>query len=229
MTVIAHVNTPEGFVVGADGRGVALDGTVLDDCVTKLFCLCGQRVTLACGWTGTTRFRSNKKQQEFDLSNETKRIGWSLAMENLGPQYVERLAGHLNQFIDDVVVDFDDLFGTHPAVALFIGYVNDEPKYWEFQIGGLPVELPPRHEEYKTLSGSRELLSGMIQARCLPPAETIRESEEGIQRYLDCCIQNNHLPDLSGCGGHVHIAAVTRHGFAWRVPPKELGHLIEGQ
>jgi hypothetical protein len=51
MTVIAHVWTPGGFVVGADGRVRNAKTGELEN-KEKLIRLEGRGVNLICGWTG---------------------------------------------------------------------------------------------------------------------------------------------------------------------------------
>ena len=106
MTVLAHIWTPEGFVVAADGRGISA-GTrrVLNDDRRKLIPLRALGVDLICGWLGVTQV-AWKTGQVFDLSEETKRIGGVLSGEQSGLQYIERFSDNLRHCFTDALDPF---------------------------------------------------------------------------------------------------------------------------
>jgi hypothetical protein len=90
MTVLAHVWTPKGFVVGADGCVWNKDtGKPEKHDKKKLICLEGPGVNLICGWVGGTGFKFSDGR-EFDLTHETERIGKVLFRKHLVSSLIRR-------------------------------------------------------------------------------------------------------------------------------------------
>ena len=197
MTVLAHIWTPEGFVVAADGRGISA-GTrrVLNDDRRKLIPLRALGVDLICGWLGVTQV-AWKTGQVFDLSEETKRIGGVLSGEQSGLQYIERFSDNLRHCFTDAL---RPIFSANDAVALFVGYVDDRPKFWLWRLN---VETEPQVKDLKM--GLCCVLSGLREAPCYPPvAFTLSDARLNLHRYIQCCIENS-----DSYGGEIQIETIT--------------------
>jgi hypothetical protein len=198
MTIIAHVWTSEGFVVGADGRGRTESGCVLQDDLKKLVRLNGSGANLICGWTGATRIRC--QNGAFDLSEQAKTIGGLLSGEDHGTQYLKRFSRELRGRLSDEV---QAVFRAKDAKGLFVGYIKDkhknywEPGYWDWD---LRYEDEPMQRwisgGYRITSGPENLLAGL---RLLEP-ETLSDGAYGLSRYIEICIEKS-----SEYGGGIQI------------------------
>jgi hypothetical protein len=204
MTVIAHVYTSEGFVVGADGRGRTEAGCVLRDDLRKLIRLNGPGANLICGWTGATRIRA--RNETFDLSEQTETIGGLLSSEHLGTQYVERFSRALR---DRFTAGIQNVFRTKDAKGLFVGYLKDdhksywEPKYWDWDLKSEdePTERWTNQGRYKITSGLEDVLHRLR----LSEPETLMEGTNGLYRYIESCIEN-----CGEYGGRIQIEIIPR-------------------
>ena len=79
MTAIAYIYTPEGFVIGADGRQSTVEmGThyIESDSVTKISLFHTGNVHGAYAWTGPTRFQWGTSV--FDLKEASLKVAFDL-------------------------------------------------------------------------------------------------------------------------------------------------------
>jgi hypothetical protein len=188
MTVLAHVWTPEGFVVGADGRGWI--GTDCIDDLKKLIRLTGPGVNLICGFSGATRIGS------FDLSEETKNIGGLLSGQHLGEQYIEGFAESLRRhFTDEINAEFKK----HSTFALLVGYVKNRPQWWVCRMGAnfRPEKKLPMDRYSCVMTGHDDC------GKLLFTAHSLREGEDGLRRYIECCIAHDDK-----YGGEIQIETI---------------------
>jgi hypothetical protein len=196
MTVLAHVWTPDGFVVGADGRGQTETGDIQRDDLKKLIRLNGPGVNLICGWTGATRIP--RENGPFDLSKETENIGSFLSDERLGEQYIERFAEKLRRHFTD---EIETAFMRHPTSALFVGYVENRARYWVWTLGA-----DSKPEKKYLMERVCRVLSGDDDCKyLLSIAHNLEEGGDRLRCYIECCKANS-----CKYGGETQILTVPR-------------------
>jgi hypothetical protein len=161
--------------------------------------LSGPGVNLIFGWAGVAQILC-ENGQVVDLSDETDRIGGVLSGEKLGEKYVKRFSEDLRRCFTD---EFYSSISERGGVALFVGFVENIPKYWRWQPAceNEPQEIGVDQGPYQVTSGREDLLRQMR----LPDADTLVEGADGLCRYIDCCAAN-----FKEYGGEPQIETVSR-------------------
>jgi hypothetical protein len=183
MTVIAHVWTPEGFVVGADGLvRNGKTGKPEPGNKKKLIRLKRPGVDLICGWTGGPGIKFSDGRR-FDLTKETKHMGNRLSEENCGEQYVKRLSEALLQSISKENMN---KLAEEKTWGLFVGYVNNRAQHWvwEFSEGSVPQEKDcPTEEHFFDVLSGHPFCKHRLQSK----ATTLKEGARNLCLYIKCC------------------------------------------
>jgi hypothetical protein len=183
MTVLAHVWTPEGFVVGADGLVRNGKTGCVEICnKKKLIRLKRPGVDLICGWSGGSRIKFSDGRR-FDLTKETKRIGDILPDEQCGEHYVERLSEALLHSISKEIMNNLSEVETW---GLFVGYVNNRAQHWIWKFAEDSV---PQKKHSIDAEHSFCVLSGqhVCEHRLQCDATTLKEGARNLCRYIKCC------------------------------------------
>jgi hypothetical protein len=188
MSILAYAFTPEGFVVGGDGRrGRNKAGQIENNDLRRLIRLQHTGVDLVCGWTDITRIPC--EEGAFDLSTRMEMIGDSISPELSGARYVEK-------FFDELSSRFDDelrvVLRAGESKGLFLGYVQEDanawlPRCWQWDLNRTddPQEEP--------LAVGYHVIAGADAANLVGPA-SLREGEAGLQTYIESCLKNSSQP-----------------------------------
>jgi hypothetical protein len=72
MTAIASVYTPDGFVIGADGRRVNPDGRVESDDTRKIFGYSAANIRAVGAWSGSLTFEG--RNSAFDVKRRPSKL-----------------------------------------------------------------------------------------------------------------------------------------------------------
>ena len=200
MSVIAHVKTPDGFVVAADGPGLPVDsnGSTVRKALVRLV---APAVNLVSGWTGVTRIPC--EEGTFDLIAQTELIGDMLSSEQSGAAFISKLFEELRSRFDD---ELRIVFRSGSSKGLFVGYVRNESSgkwepacwVWNLKNDGDP-EQRPTVDGYQITAGPSDLFSGLR----LPKPATLQDGEDGLRLYVETC-----LKEPSERGGKLQIVTL---------------------
>ena len=236
-TVVSWLMTPEGFVIGSDGRKTDSEGQSASDNSQKIFPIEGKGLCLAYGLAATIRIGQAAENVLFDFKKETART-------------VERLALHPPknwwEFLSAVMVELrealnrarsasNDTLAREAGTYIFMGGIYGK----HFKSGHLyfrhgittseaepyihpPGSIPPPFGSPKVFEA---LASGdaRLARYSNPPRQGIATLASAIER-----VQNEVLahcdPEARNVdnapewpyGGRVQIASITvRDGFRW--------------
>jgi hypothetical protein len=179
MSILAYAFTPEGFVVGGDGRrGRNKAGQIENNDLRRLIRLQHTGVDLVCGWTDITRIPC--EEGAFDLSTRMEMIGDSISPELSGAKYVDK-------FFDELSSRFDDelrlVLRAGESKGLFLGYVEESARCWHWDLNRTD---DPQEE---ALTEGYHVIAGSDAANLARPGG-LREGEAGLQRYIESCLRN---------------------------------------
>jgi hypothetical protein len=235
MTLIATVWSPEGFAIAADGLQVYEDHanseTRIED-VQKIFSTAFVNDTgFAWAWVGYTgaEFVSGRR---YDLKEITERVIAELPDDDLDdPQsYFDKIALRIfyelepPDSIPSSIPDSDD-------DVIFVGYLAGKPLWVEITFQrreGMflpPVVIEPRIEprNFNAFAGSKTISKQMKDAGKLSQPVRLSEAIRAVHEYAKTCVESREIvPDCKNFGGTVHVATVTKEGFAWKIEPKNL-------
>jgi hypothetical protein len=235
MTALVSVYTPEGFIIGADGRRRDQNTrSILSEEVRKIYAATGPNLCLAYGWTGSVVWLSEGKPN-FDFAENSQSVQSNLmscsfsSLADYATVFSGLIYRRLIAYNGGMVVKYQTSHqGSIYARLLLVGYFDDEPMLAEVAFGhrdGLllaPVlrQLASAPSYFKIVSGSVTVHDALIDAGVMVPPTSIADGEELVRRYIQTCIDNNETcAECTDIGGRLHIAAVTESGFEWRVPP----------
>jgi hypothetical protein len=220
VTAIVAVHTPDGFVIGADGR--RMDGpVVITEQAQKLFSFDAGAFRLVYGWAGTTQMSDNAGRVLYDLISATQEILPAVALQE-SDNFLSFVDIFCKKLSKKIPARITNMLKEDIARILFVGYCQDEPcmariellypdSYLTPKIG---ICMPERYGR-NIFSGSENIFSkGYKQYEPQSSAEAI----DFVWRYIQDCA-NSSAPDCSGIGGHIHIAELTVKKFSWIEPP----------
>jgi hypothetical protein len=237
MTAIVSVYTPEGFVIGADGRLLNPEGTIESDDTQKIFECSAVNVVAAGAWSGCTRFGDSASQ--FDLKTRTREIAESISIEEFETlfDYAIAIAFDIEKrflrWLRESSGSIDPKI-TELARMLLVGYVDGSPQSAEihlsarqgvWQAPGLCSPTDSLSSDLNSFSGKQAIVASMRSTGEISPCMRLTDGERQIRAYIERCAG---LSDEAGnsIGGHIHIAAVTPDGVRWLIPPRSYPGLL---
>jgi len=227
MTLIATVWSPEGFGISADGREVSTDPEKQPEDVQKIFYTSFANETgFAWAWVGGVRvdFVSGRR---YDLKEITQRVMAELpedAYLDDPDSYFNRIA---NRIFYELPTDVSLPHRTDDEV-IFVGYLAGKPLWAEIifqhREGGFfpPIviepKIKPRH--FHAFAGSPTMCEKMEASGKLFQPTNLPEAITAVHEYAKTCVESQaSVPDCREFGGTVHVATVTKNGFAWVIEP----------
>jgi hypothetical protein len=248
MTVICWTHTPEGFAIGADGRRLQADGTLVTESAQKvfLFQLC-EDVALAYAWTGNVRLDFGAKY--FDFIEASKRVLEVMRSERYGccnsgtavlaeqastdpAKYLEefacRLFQELHAFLGGDVLYRPNVGLPIPAQfakVLLIGYYHGQRFDAELSLSHSNGILDdPYLDGPDACDGGLMVFTGSadVFSKWPPPSslDALDKGVEAVRAYIRHCIDEpNSSGGLSKFGGHIHIAKVLPRAVDWVEEP----------
>jgi hypothetical protein len=157
MTAIASIYTPEGFVIGADGRQLTMEmDSIESDSVRKIFGFSSSNVRGAYAWTGATRLAWGSsvfefKDSSFEVIPELERTTFN-SLADYAVQFGLSVYDRLKSWIDNADAQFGDLCNPEMTKVRLIGFEGGKPAmtaaYFPLENGdwtcpGLGVGNPP--------------------------------------------------------------------------------------
>jgi hypothetical protein len=231
MTAIASIYTPEGFVIGADGRRLNPDKTLGDDDSEKIFFLTARNVHAVGAWCGAVKFADKKSQLQ--LKAQTLEIAASISNREFTTliEYTKNIAGFLHdRFLrwlnqSDAIIDPNIVELAHMRL---LGYVARSPEVTSIHLSaedgvvklpGIGHEIDPLSRQLNVFSGKQSVHDSMCTSGEIDLCSSLADGEKLIRTYIERCA---YVPVEAGndIGGHIHIAAVTPEGACWLIPPK---------
>lgn len=220
MTAIVAVHTPDGFIIGADGRRMDRE-VITTEQAKKLFWFESETIRLVYAWSGTT--------QTFAKNNEILHDVFA-ASETILP--IAAFSGK-DSFASFVDVFCKVLYKTLPARitnmsreelarVLFVGYFQGQPCSAKIELLYSNSFLTPDVEIHIPAQFYRSIFSGAESvflksyANCEPQSSA--EAIDFVRNYIQDCV-DSPAPDCIGIGGHIHIAELTPERFSWVVSP----------
>jgi hypothetical protein len=232
MTAIASVYTPEGFVIGADGRQTDENGTISDDSITKLFGCRAANIRAIFSWTGCASLQGNGdtfdfKDHSLDVLKQLKDEEFNtmadfLTAFSLG--FYERLLS----WVSESGCEFRHQDDPRWARLQMLGFVDATPAIAEAHfpfLRGLPMKPGlvtglDRPSAHLTIFAGSRLAYDMMRAEgSMIPCESLESGRELIDRYIQVCSECNGSGSPNRIGGKIHIAAITPLSCHWLVAP----------
>jgi hypothetical protein len=231
MTAIISIYTPNGFVIGADGRRVGRNSeTVITESAQKLLYFQSENTRLIYAWRGSTHFLDDQGQAMFDflaVSEPILRISSYLERNDFGAfvaVFQRMLYAALLQSVSVVGMDFfkgcDD---KEVAKMLLSGYFDGNPCEAEISVrhhySGFSepvvtaISVPPPMG-CNIFSAPQSVIDTFSKRAPESNDEAITYAREYIKAGVD-----SSNSDCEGVGGHIHVAKLTREEFSWVDPP----------
>lgn len=248
MTVISWAPTPEGLIIGADGRRLQVDGTLVTESAQKVFLFqpC-EDVALAYAWTGNVRLDFGAKY--FDFIEASRRVFEGLRNERHGccssgtsvlaqqasadpAKYLEEIARRLFQELYDFLggdILYEPNVGlalpTQFAKVLLIGYYHGQRFDAELSFSHSNGILDdPYLDGPDACDGGLMVFTGSddVFSKWPRPSslDALDKGVEAVREYIRRCIDEpNNSGGLSKFGGHIHIAKVLPRTVDWVEDP----------
>jgi hypothetical protein len=222
VTAIAFVHTPDGFVIGADGRQIdSVTNTIQSDTAQKIFLLEFETVRVAYAWTGTTRIEAVDQTCIYDLRESTNRL--LQAADLLGRT---SWADFIARFCDGLRATLPSCIEAAPrdvAKIALIGFFNGVPckaiikiRYpHTLLVFDLQIQTPAQYQK-QVFTGTERLYAPYKLQQPHNASEAVRF----VRDYILDCIESDEA-DCNKIGGHLHIAAITSEGFSWVISPRD--------
>jgi hypothetical protein len=221
VTAIAFVHTPDGFVVGAEGRQInSVTNTIQSDTAQKIFPFESETIRVAYAWTGTTQVDALDQTCIYDLNESTERL--LRAADLLGRT---SWADFVARFCDGLRVVLPPCIEAAPreiAKIALIGFFNRVPckaiikiRYpRSLLVFDLQIQIPAQYQK-QIFTGAERVYDPYKSQQ----PQNIVEAIRFVRDYILDCIESEEA-DCKGMGGHLHIATVTSEAFSWVVPPR---------
>lgn len=221
MTAIVSVFTPDGFVIGADGRRIdSLNDIIVSESVQKIFPFESTRIRLAYAWCGLLRAVNKDMALMFDLHAYTDTI-LKVAANLAGQDF----SLFLDMFIEGLRRVSPSQITNMPkeelARVILVGYWWDQPFSAKIELNYPNGVLTLREEfdipaqyQMNIFSGAESVFPKYKDAQ----PQSDEEAIEFVQKYIRDCA-DSIAPDCAGIGGHIHIAQVKPQEFTWFVRP----------
>lgn len=220
MTAIVTVHTPDGYVIGADGRQIdSKTRTIQSDKAQKIFPFETETVRLAYAWTGTTQVYAPDESCLYDLGRVTKRI--LPAVELFGRN---SWADFISRFCEGLKTQLPVCIENPPkelAKIILVGFFRGVPCQAEVKVLYPDSVFQPRVKIQspsgygtRVFAGAESTYARYQSCRPQKNAEAVRF----VRDYIQDCIESSET-DCRAIGGHLSIAAVTPNGFSWTIAP----------
>lgn len=228
MTAIAWEFTPEGFVIGADGRR-KIDGVIVTENAQKIYSVKWQGLRIVYGLSGTVG-GVRPDGIAFTLKDLIDCCITSMESVPTFLDFVQELRKSLYAFLLLYVGKAVHGFETEEiARILLLSYFNDDPYRGELTIkhDGVIVlnpELycPPIDTEsgqFRVFSGS-ELAFKKLESKLGVKPQSLNEASALVREYIEECMKHQGIDsDCANIGGHIHIGELRSTGFRWVSQP----------
>lgn len=228
MTAIASAFTPEGFVIGADGRQLDRDKKIVSESSQKIFNFKSRQVDVAYAWCGETSVINQSKEVLYDLYQIT-RVALTSAVQMAHRQFPSFIQQCCTGIYEGIIkspivrqITNPDSSPESKARMLLNGYFYGQPFMAEFHVRETDrIRVQAERVSMPLSPPTRYLFNGCARQnekyKNALPTDT-REALKFISDYIQECIDNSD-PDCLGIGGHRHIAHLTPDGFYWIDPP----------
>lgn len=221
VTAIVAVHTPDGYVIGADGRQIdSKTKTIESDTAQKIFAFESETVRLAYAWTGTTQVYATDQTCLYDLARVTKKV--LPAVELFGRS---SWADFIFRFCEGLRAELPACIENSPneiAKVILVGFFKGVPCLAEIKIAYINFLFQPEIQIHapdgykkRIFTGAKSACSSRYQL-CKP--QNNMEAIRFVKEYLQDCIESAET-DCQAIGGHIHIGVVTPIGFSWIIPP----------
>ena len=220
MTAIVVVHTPDGYVIGADGRQIdSKTGIIESDKAQKIFSFESETVRLAYAWTGSTELYAEDQTCIYDLGRATERILPSVELFGRSSW-----AEFISRFCDGLKTQLPACIENPPkelAKIILVGFFRGVSCQAEVRVlypnsffqPQVRIQSPSGHA-MRVFAGAESTYSRYQLLRPQNNAEAVRF----VREYILDCIESRE-EDCQAIGGHLHIATVTPSGFLWTIPP----------
>jgi hypothetical protein len=233
MTAIAYIYTQEGFVIGADGRQLAVEmGTpcLESDSVTKISFFYAGNVHGAYAWTGPTRFQWGASV--FDLKEASLNVAFDLkemafdSLEDFTTQFGLSVHEEFKLWLNSTGAGFGDLSNPEMAKAILVGYESGKPAvtavYFPIEngewINPSLGKVPELNHALTVLTGHEAAFKEMAANGQIRDCSTLSEGKNLIFDYISACASVPFMGHNT-IGGHIHIAAITPADSGWMILP----------
>lgn len=230
MTVLIATGASEGIALAADGFSFRELGGWKTDTAQKVWH--GQTHdgrSVVFGWCGMTSLE--RHFDEFSFSDVSEQILAKMTLEEYSDSPSNFIADFARsiQFALQRLLDTSDPRLSRVSIdgeiaALALGwFANEKPicagVAFSNENGTIVADQTFLHSEgddfLSILSGSPTLFE-----RETREISTLQDAIEVARDYTQRCVDNQDvIPDCAGFAGHVHVAALTRFGFSWVIPP----------
>lgn len=228
MTAIAYVCTPEGFIIGADGRLKNGLGIIESDSIQKIFRCDANNIHAAFAWAGQTRipgrtFDFDFKAESQQLFSEISALSFT-SMNEYIKEFMCRFYGRLTSWLSEATVPLGE---GEIARMTMLGYVGETSQmgnaylYADKGILKLPSIglMPPNPDEpLNVFSGKKAVYDAMYDRGLILPCKTLTEGATLVNHFIESCA-GNPPDDSNNTGGDIHIAAVTPVKSFWVIAP----------
>lgn len=231
MTAVASIFTPDGFVVGADGRRKEFGGRIQSDSRQKIFFFETSNARGAFTWVGCTEVCDSIstfdfKDASYSILGEIKAKKFE-SLSELITEFSLHLFDRLREWIDDSKGRFEYPDNPEWARLQMVGYVAGVPDVtravFPFEDGapgipGLAVSPIGLENSLSVFSGNEAAYIKMKEAGRLQRCNNLVDAQRLVHDYIEECERS--LPDESNSiGGHIHTAAVTPSTSSWLIAP----------
>jgi hypothetical protein len=216
MTAIASIYTPEGFVIGADGRQLTYEmDSIESDSATKIFGFAAENVRGAYAWTGSIRLTWGASV--FDFKNHSSEIVNELESETSDSlkEYVVRFClliyEHLKSWIENSGAKFPVVDNPEMVRVRFVGFANGLPDmksaYYPLNNGiwtapGLGQVEPPIGK-LNIFGGNEKVFLEMDEKGLIHACSTLAEGKALVAGYIQACALVDG-PTINTIGGHIY-------------------------
>lgn len=221
MTAIVSVHTPDGFIIGADGRRFdSVVRKVASETAKKIFLFESDQIRLAYAWTGM--IEASGPTGGYNLQDISEAI--LLRALSSGHDFNALISAFCAELCKYLPIGFSNLPSNPYELArvMFVGYFKGQPCSAQIVISYVDSVLSPNSEVqipaqyHKTVfSGAESIYSSKYQQwQPFCRAEAI----SFVTTYIQECIDSPN-PDCAGIGGQIHLGEVQPEGISWIIPP----------
>jgi hypothetical protein len=210
-----------------------MHGTCVNDGTVKVFHSSSRNLDVAWGCFGAVG-HIFADYDSFDLGQTSLAAAEHLVNRDFSSmaEYAMEMANALHFVLSVFYLKYsaslvypDEVFAGIAFVGFIDGMAQVAQVHFRHSNG---VLCPPRLAELPfhpcglaRVEGSVLVLRALEKAGMLPTPKSLEEGKELALSYIQTCIENNERCDeCRGIGGDVHVAAVTPHGFQWKIRPK---------
>jgi hypothetical protein len=219
VTAIVTVHTPNGFVIGADGRQIdSQTNTIQSDKTQKIFSFEAGDIRLAYAWTGTTQMHDSSLRCFYDVRAAMNKSLLAATLSRTWPEFLSRVLEGLRICLP---AEIPGAPNRELAQAIFVGFLRGAPCKAEIAIVCSDSRLDLNIKTALPAPYCKSVFTGVerLYERYKPlKPQTNSEAVKFVREYLLDCIEDGEA-DSEGIGGHLHIAAVTADEFSWVIEP----------